>query len=95
MAVEMKLFAFSRQSVSQPPPDSGWTYLGIEAAGSGTEFEEEFTFWTLFVVGVKVESWARGTFPMRYQIPMLFSSLRDTRGAFSQEKMERVLQSHM
>lgn len=51
------------------------TYLGIEAAATGTELEEEFTFWMLLVDGASVESWARGTFPMRYQIPMLLSSL--------------------
>lgn len=53
----------------------GCTYLGKGAAGTGAELEEEFIFWMLLVVGVWVESWARGTFPMRYQIPMLLSSL--------------------
>lgn len=33
-----------------------WTYLGIGAAGTGTEFDEEFTFWMLLVAGVCVES---------------------------------------
>lgn len=60
-----------------------WTYLGMEAAGSGAELEVELTFCTLFVVGVSVESWARGTFPMRYQIPMLLSSLQETGAALS------------
>ena len=50
------------------------TYLGIGAVG--TEFAVELMFWMLLVVGVCWQSWARGTLPMRYQIPMLFSSLQ-------------------
>lgn len=49
--------------------------MGKGAAGTGAELEEEFVFCMLLEVGVCVESWARGTFPIRYQIPMLLSSL--------------------
>lgn len=60
--------------------------MGIGAAGTGAELEEEFTFWMLLVVGVCVESWARGTFPMRYQIPMLLSSLSNKLISINRQK---------
>ncbi len=53
------------------------TYLGKTGAG----VELLVTVWMLLVLLVLElfctgeESWARGTFPIRYQIPMLFSSL--------------------
>lgn len=52
------------------------THLGMGAAGAGAEPELEVTLWTLLAVGVRAASCARGTFPIRYQIPMLFSSLQ-------------------
>lgn len=66
--------------------------MGIGAAGSGTELEEEFTFWMLLAVGVCVESWARGTFPMRYQIPMLLSSLSNKLRSINKQKDLKTLQ---
>lgn len=54
------------------------TYLGKTGAG----VELLVTVWMLLVVLVVElfcigeESWVRGTFPIRYQIPILFSSLR-------------------
>lgn len=56
----------------------GWgAYLGRAGAGAGAGAGcgLETTVCTLRVVGVCAESWARGTVPIRYQIPMLFSSL--------------------
>lgn len=58
----------------------GWgAYLGRAGAGAGAGCGLETTVCTLRVVGVCAESWARGTVPIRYQIPMLFSSLSKQR----------------
>ena len=52
------------------------SYLSIGAAGVGVEAVVVLVvFWVLLASGVWEESRVRGTFPMRYQIPMLFNSL--------------------
>ncbi|TNN46843.1 hypothetical protein EYF80_042942 [Liparis tanakae] len=71
--MEMCLWARRRR-------DDGYTtcqtYLGMGAAGPGAELQGELRLCRLLVeVGVWVESWARCTLPMRYQMPMLLSSL--------------------
>lgn len=67
-----------------------WIYLSMGAGGADPELEE-FTFWVLLMVCVCVESWARGTFPMRYQIPMLLSSLsNNVRSIIKQKALVNV-----
>jgi len=57
------------------------SYLSIGAAGVEAEavllllVVVELVFWVLLANDICEESMVRGTLPMRYQIPMLFSSL--------------------
>ena len=58
------------------PITDSQSYLSIGAAGVGVEAVVVLVvFWVLLASGVWEESRVRGTFPIRYQIPMLFNSL--------------------